>query len=82
MSRPKIRGGAIVLYEQLRAFETIIERLNDQYQAQQIHSQILFAKRALMSDDRVATMSIMNVIRDSLIEALDTKQREDDSCQI
>lgn len=80
MSRPKIRGGAIVLYEQLRTFETIIDRLNDQYKAQQIHSQILFAKRALISDDRMATMSIMNVVRDSLIDAFDLQQQDDDSC--
>jgi len=80
MPRPKIRGGAIVLYEQLRSFETIVDRLNDGLQAQQFHSQIMFAKRALMSNDRPATMSIINVIRDSLIDAFDLQQRDDDSC--
>ena len=80
MPRPKIRGGAVVLYEQLRSLETTVDRLNDPSLIQHFHSQIMFAKRALASNDRSATISIMNVIRDSLIDTFDTQQHDDDSC--
>lgn len=71
MPKPKLRGGSLVLYEQLRAMESLIERISDPCAAQQIHTQIISAKRSLSSDDRRTTIGMMDVIRDSLVDLFD-----------